>query len=232
MATAQQSSLTVEAGDWSAELLQLAAHQRMNTDVRRAVFCIIMGSEDYMDASEKLLRLPLKVVHRVTEAAGCCFAKFLILETRRILLLCSVISQHHRSSVQTFLRFHKGCQSQYSPQSETANSQSMDAPLCNTTTFSESSYYPGSRQSLKTETNNASLNYYHSDFTPLFLSRERHSVRLCGWPWTAVFKKPAGTRTMLLCSEMCSQPLKTTVSPPNFAFGTTSKTYSAKITGE
>ncbi len=30
-------------------------------DVRRAVFCIVMGSEDCMDAFEKLLRLPLKV---------------------------------------------------------------------------------------------------------------------------------------------------------------------------
>lgn len=61
-AAAQQNNVTAEAGDWSAELLQLAAQQRMNTDVRRAVFCIIMGSEDYMDASEKLLRLPLKVL--------------------------------------------------------------------------------------------------------------------------------------------------------------------------
>ncbi len=57
----QEGTVSAEAGDWSAELLQLAAQQRMNTDVRRAVFCIIMGSEDYMDASEKLLRLPLKV---------------------------------------------------------------------------------------------------------------------------------------------------------------------------
>ena len=54
-------SLAAEEGDWSAELLQLATQQRMNTDVRRTVFCIVMGSEDYMDASEKLLRLPLKV---------------------------------------------------------------------------------------------------------------------------------------------------------------------------
>lgn len=49
-------------GDWSAELLQLATQQRMNTDVRRTVFCMIMGSEDYVEASERLLRLPLKVL--------------------------------------------------------------------------------------------------------------------------------------------------------------------------
>ena len=56
-----KSSALAEGEDWSTELLQLAARQRMNTDVRRTVFCIIMGSEDYMDASERLLRLPLKV---------------------------------------------------------------------------------------------------------------------------------------------------------------------------
>lgn len=57
-----QAGRNVSTGDWSAELLQLAAQQRMNTDVRRTVFCVVMGSEDYMDASEKLLRLPLKVL--------------------------------------------------------------------------------------------------------------------------------------------------------------------------
>lgn len=33
----------------------------MTTDVRRAVFVAIMGSEDCAEACEKLLRLPLKV---------------------------------------------------------------------------------------------------------------------------------------------------------------------------
>eukprot|EP00455_Lapot_gusevi_P043605 TRINITY_DN5328_c0_g1_i3.p1 TRINITY_DN5328_c0_g1~~TRINITY_DN5328_c0_g1_i3.p1 ORF type:complete len:208 (-),score=43.34 TRINITY_DN5328_c0_g1_i3:44-667(-) len=32
----------------------------MNTDVRKAVFCVIMGAEDFMDCFEKLLRLDLK----------------------------------------------------------------------------------------------------------------------------------------------------------------------------
>ncbi|CAL0317086.1 unnamed protein product [Lupinus luteus] len=40
-------------------MLQLAASQRMNTDSRRAIFCIIMSGEDYIDAFEKLLRLEL-----------------------------------------------------------------------------------------------------------------------------------------------------------------------------
>ncbi|KAL6956520.1 hypothetical protein U1Q18_042439 [Sarracenia purpurea var. burkii] len=32
----------------------------MNTDVRRAIFCVIMSGEDYIDAFEKLLRLNLQ----------------------------------------------------------------------------------------------------------------------------------------------------------------------------
>lgn len=42
------------------KMLQLAAGQRMNTDARRAIFCIIMSGEDYIDAFEKLLRLDLQ----------------------------------------------------------------------------------------------------------------------------------------------------------------------------
>ena len=38
------------------KLIALASSQRMNTDNRRAVFCIIMGSSDYDDAFEKLVR--------------------------------------------------------------------------------------------------------------------------------------------------------------------------------
>lgn len=41
------------------KMLQLAAAQRMNTDARKAIFCVIMSGEDYIDAFEKLLRLDL-----------------------------------------------------------------------------------------------------------------------------------------------------------------------------
>ncbi|KAA8516887.1 hypothetical protein F0562_017295 [Nyssa sinensis] len=41
------------------KMLQLAAAQRMNTDARKAIFCIIMSGEDYIDAFQKLLRLDL-----------------------------------------------------------------------------------------------------------------------------------------------------------------------------
>uniref|UniRef100_M8BSR7 Nucleolar MIF4G domain-containing protein 1 n=1 Tax=Aegilops tauschii TaxID=37682 RepID=M8BSR7_AEGTA len=41
------------------KLVHLAAAQRMNTDIRRAIFCIIMSAEDYVDAFDKILRLDL-----------------------------------------------------------------------------------------------------------------------------------------------------------------------------
>ncbi|CAG4942738.1 unnamed protein product [Parnassius apollo] len=42
------------------KLLELARKQRMNTDVRRSIFCVIMSAEDFMDAFEKLQHLGLK----------------------------------------------------------------------------------------------------------------------------------------------------------------------------
>lgn len=41
---------------YSAKILELARKQRMNTDIRRNIFCVLMSSEDYLDAFEKLLR--------------------------------------------------------------------------------------------------------------------------------------------------------------------------------
>lgn len=62
---AQPSALAQSLADaeGGGGLLALAAAQRMNTETRRAVFCIVMGSQDAVDASERLLRLPLKVVY-------------------------------------------------------------------------------------------------------------------------------------------------------------------------
>lgn len=42
------------------KMLQLAASQRMNTDARKAIFCVIMSAQGCMDAFEKLLRLDLR----------------------------------------------------------------------------------------------------------------------------------------------------------------------------
>jgi nucleolar MIF4G domain-containing protein 1 len=41
------------------DLLNLADSQRMNTQIRKTIFCIIMGAEDYVDCFEKLLKLNL-----------------------------------------------------------------------------------------------------------------------------------------------------------------------------
>ncbi|KAG2689902.1 hypothetical protein I3760_09G162300 [Carya illinoinensis] len=52
------SNIDKEAPE-AQKMLQLAAAQRMNTDARRAIFCIVMSGEDYIDTFEKLLRLDL-----------------------------------------------------------------------------------------------------------------------------------------------------------------------------
>ncbi|KAH0520311.1 Nucleolar MIF4G domain-containing protein 1 [Microtus ochrogaster] len=63
------------AGTMSSKILELARKQRMNTDVRRNIFCTIMTSEDFLDAFEKLLKLGLKdqqereIVHILMD---CC----------------------------------------------------------------------------------------------------------------------------------------------------------------
>ncbi|XP_036336404.1 nucleolar MIF4G domain-containing protein 1 homolog [Rhagoletis pomonella] len=51
---------TVAGQRFSEKLLKLAKQQKMNTEERRNIFCIIMGAEDYVDAFEKILHLALK----------------------------------------------------------------------------------------------------------------------------------------------------------------------------
>ena len=64
MRASQPGALAASLADaeGGAELLRLAAAQRMSTESRRAVFCVVMGSQDAVDASERLIRLPLKVL--------------------------------------------------------------------------------------------------------------------------------------------------------------------------
>ncbi|KAM3957925.1 LOW QUALITY PROTEIN: nucleolar MIF4G domain-containing protein 1 homolog [Aphomia sociella] len=56
----QEDKTTVKLPSTDQKLLELAKKQRMNTDVRRSIFCVIMSAEDYMDAFEKLQHLGLK----------------------------------------------------------------------------------------------------------------------------------------------------------------------------
>lgn len=46
------------------ELVKLARKNKMNTDVRRSIFVVLMSSEDYIDAFERLLKLNLKEVQQ------------------------------------------------------------------------------------------------------------------------------------------------------------------------
>ncbi|TGZ53119.1 nucleolar MIF4G domain-containing protein 1 [Temnothorax longispinosus] len=45
---------------YSEDILELARKQRMNTDIRRDIFCVLMTAEDYLDAFEKIHHLGLK----------------------------------------------------------------------------------------------------------------------------------------------------------------------------
>ena len=44
---------------FSNQLMELARKMRMNTDARRDIFCAMMSSEDYLEATERLLKLDL-----------------------------------------------------------------------------------------------------------------------------------------------------------------------------
>ena len=65
----------------STSLLQLAKEQRMNTEVRRAIFISIMSATDYKDAYLRLLKLHLKKAQE--------------LETPRVLLQCAGAEQSY-----------------------------------------------------------------------------------------------------------------------------------------
>ena len=46
--------------DFSVMILKAAKKQKMNTNIRKQIFCVMVSSEDYIDAFEKLLKLNLK----------------------------------------------------------------------------------------------------------------------------------------------------------------------------
>ncbi|XP_057272461.1 nucleolar MIF4G domain-containing protein 1 [Pezoporus wallicus] len=73
--TNSKTQQKLHIGKASSKIMELARKQRMNTDIRRSIFCVLMTSEDYLDAFEKLLKLGLKdqqereIVH---VALHCC----------------------------------------------------------------------------------------------------------------------------------------------------------------
>lgn len=56
----QAKTQTESKEKFSGKLLELARKMRMNTDVRKNIFCIVMSAEDYLDAFEKLVKLGTK----------------------------------------------------------------------------------------------------------------------------------------------------------------------------
>lgn len=58
--TKKEENKSVQDGMFSEKILKLAKEQRMNTDIRKAIFCIIISAEDYTDAFIKLVKLSLK----------------------------------------------------------------------------------------------------------------------------------------------------------------------------
>lgn len=72
----KSSSTKKSEAKFSEQLLELARKQRMNTDERRNVFCILMSAEDYIDAFEKILHLAIKD-HRVIVSViiHCCLSE-------------------------------------------------------------------------------------------------------------------------------------------------------------
>ncbi|KAI2662518.1 Nucleolar MIF4G domain-containing protein 1 [Labeo rohita] len=88
---------------YSAKILELARKQRMNTDIRRNIFCVLMSSEDYLDAFEKLLRLGLKdqqereIVHVLMD---CCLQEKMF--NRFYAVLAEKFCSHDRRFQMTF----------------------------------------------------------------------------------------------------------------------------------
>lgn len=71
----RQESTDSGESQYSASLLELARKQRMNTELRRNIFCVLMTAEDFIGAFERLMRLGLKdqqereIVHVIID---CC----------------------------------------------------------------------------------------------------------------------------------------------------------------
>ena len=69
--------LSEQEEDGEVDLFQLAREQRMNTDVRRAIFITIMSSTDFKEAHVRLLKLNLKKAQEmeiprvIVHCAGC-----------------------------------------------------------------------------------------------------------------------------------------------------------------
>eukprot|EP01132_Coremiostelium_polycephalum_P008650 gene8650-10647_t len=49
-----------QSSGFSSELMKLATENKMSTDLQKTIFCILLSSEDYLDAFENIMELKLK----------------------------------------------------------------------------------------------------------------------------------------------------------------------------
>ena len=104
------------AAAYSERILELAREQHMNTDIRRAIFCILVSAEDYTDAFMKLMKLSLKkqqereIVYVIVHCAlgenkynpyySYAMQKFVDFDRR--FKVCLFASYHHQQQQQQF----------------------------------------------------------------------------------------------------------------------------------
>ncbi|KAG6853988.1 hypothetical protein C0991_011851 [Blastosporella zonata] len=73
--TEVKTAQMAEVADPAADLVKLARKQGMNTDIRRSIFVVLMSSDDYVDACERLSQLNLTEVQQreiVRVLLHCC----------------------------------------------------------------------------------------------------------------------------------------------------------------
>ncbi|KAF9451893.1 hypothetical protein P691DRAFT_772745 [Macrolepiota fuliginosa MF-IS2] len=75
MVNVQVNGQMAATNDPTSDLLKLARKQGMNTDIRRSIFVVLMSSDDYVDACERLSQLNLTEVQQreiVRVLLHCC----------------------------------------------------------------------------------------------------------------------------------------------------------------
>ena len=74
--TASQKESNATTPVYSSELLVLARKMRMNTDTRKNIFCALMSAEDFLEATERLVKLSLTTQQKEREVIfvilTCC----------------------------------------------------------------------------------------------------------------------------------------------------------------
>lgn len=106
----------------SAALLKLAKKQGMNTDVRRSIFVVLMSSEDYVDACERLSHLKIsdqqrpEVVRVLLHCLGNVGFAFSRLDVHDGFTELNACIGHTGKSIQPLLHAHRSTSLSFDPQ--------------------------------------------------------------------------------------------------------------------